>query len=173
MRNLYELYKRGIISEDELNKVTQKEELEKINRLNKVYKNYNTKDVNTNRFSKKEKQKAEVVDLDNVLDSVLEAEFKEFKNGLMKKSKEEIFDSAYEITAKQEIKDELKYMKLHRAEIEMLILQDDILNEFYHDWLDDDTPLGESMQPCIEESIAVLTKYIGKRFNLSREKDER
>ena len=43
MRNLYELYKRWIISENELNKVTQKEELEKINRLNKVYKNYNTK----------------------------------------------------------------------------------------------------------------------------------
>ena len=65
----------------------------------------------------------------------------------------------------------LKYMNLHRAEKEMLILQDDILTEFYHDWLDDDTPLGDSMKPCIEESIAVLTKFIGKRFNLKREKD--
>ncbi len=95
----------------------------------------------------------------------------EFKKEMLKKSKEEIFESAYEITSKEEIKDTLKYMNLHRAEKEMLILQDDILTEFYHDWLDDDTPLGDSMRPCIEESIAVLTKYIGKRFNLKREKD--
>ena len=47
----------------------------------------------------------------------------------------------------------------------MLFLQDDILNEFYHDWLDCDVPLGDSMQYCIEESVATLTKYMGKKYN--------
>ena len=113
------------------------------------------------------------INTDNALDYLLEKEFEKFKENMMKKSKEEIFDSAYEITVKKEIKDELKYMNLHRAEKEMLTLQDDILNEFYYDWLNEDTPLVDSMKPCIEESIAVLTKFIGKRFNLKREKDER
>ena len=56
-------------------------------------------------------------------------------------------------------------MDLHDAEKEMLFYQDDILNEFYHDWLDCDVPLGDSMQYCIEESIATLTKYMGKKNN--------
>ena len=108
------------------------------------------------------------INTDNALDYLLEKEFEKFKENMMKKSKEEIFDSAYEITVKKEIKDELKYMNLHRAEKEMLTLQDDILNEFYYDWLNEDTPLVDSMKPCIEESVSTLTKYIGQRFNLSR-----
>ena len=106
------------------------------------------------------------INTDNALDYLLEKEFEKFKENMMKKSKEEIFDSAYEITVKKEIKDELKYMNLHRAEKEMLTLQDDILNEFYYDWLNEDTPLVDSMKPCIEESVSTLTKYIGRRFNL-------
>ena len=108
------------------------------------------------------------INTDNALDYLLEKEFEKFKENMMKKSKEEIFDSAYEITVKKEIKDELKYMNLHRAEKELLTLQDDILNEFYYDWLNEDTPLVDSMKPCIEESVSTLTKYIGQRFNLSR-----
>ena len=42
---------------------------------------------------------------------------------------------------------------------------DDILHEFYHDWLDCDVPLGDSMQYCVAESIATLTKYMGKKKN--------
>lgn len=121
--------------------------------MDKFFKrNKNTKNINT----------------DNALDYLLEKEFEKFKENMMKKSKEEIFDSAYEITVKKEIKDELKYMNLHRAEKEMLTLQDDILNEFYYDWLNEDTPLVDSMKHCIEESVSTLTKYIGQRFNLSR-----
>ena len=121
--------------------------------MDKFFKrNKNTKNINT----------------DNALDYLLEKEFEKFKENMMKKSKEEIFDSAYEITVKKEIKDELKYMNLHRAEKELLTLQDDILNEFYYDWLNEDTPLVDSMKPCIEESVSTLTKYIGQRFNLSR-----
>ena len=155
--SLFELYKRGKITEEELKRATG---------IDKVYRNYKN-----DKSHKKDENETKDFSIDSTLERVLENEFEEFKEETLKKSKEEIFESAYEITSKEEIKDNLKYMNLHRAEKEMLILQDDILNEFYHDWLDDDTPLGESMRPCIEESIAVLTKFIGKRFNLKREKD--
>ena len=157
--SLFELYKRGKITEEELKRATG---------MDKVYRNYKN-----DKSHKKDENETKDFSIDSTLERVLENEFEEFKEETLKKSKEEIFESAYEITSKEEIKDNLKYMNLHRAEKEMLILQDDILNEFYHDWLDDDTPLGDSMKPCIEEAIAVLTKFIGKRFNLKREKDER
>ena len=155
--SLFELYKRGKITEEELKRATG---------MDKVYRNYKN-----DKSHKKDENETKDFSIDSTLERVLENEFEEFKEETLKKSKEEIFESAYEITSKEEIKDNLKYMNLHRAEKEMLILQDDILNEFYHDWLDDDTPLGDNMKPCIEESLAVLTKFIGKRFNLKREKD--
>ena len=156
--SLFELYKRGKITEEELKRATG---------INNIYRNYKN-----DKSHKKDENETNDFSIDSTLERVLENEFEEFKEETLKKSKEEIFESAYEITSKEEIKDTLKYMNLHRAEKEMLILQDDILNEFYHDWLDDDTPLGDSMKPCIEESIAVLTKFIGKRFNLKRKKDD-
>ena len=113
----------------------------------------------------KEYENIKVIDLDLALETKLEREFNHFKRGLKKLPKNKIINKAYEITAKEEIKDTLINMELHDAEKEMLFYQDDILNEFYHDWLDCDVPLGDSMQYCIEESIATLTKYIGKKNN--------
>lgn len=117
----------------------------------------------------KEYENIKVIDLDLALETKLEREFNHFKKGLKKLSKNKIIDKAYEITSKEEIKDILINMDLHDAEKEMLFYQDDILNEFYHDWLDCDVSLGDSMQYCIEESIATLTKYMGKK-NISKER---
>ena len=117
----------------------------------------------------KEYENIKVIDLDLALETKLEREFNHFKRGLKKLPKNKIINKAYEITAKEEIKDTLINMELHDAEKEMLFYQDDILNEFYHDWLDCDVPLGDSMQYCIEESIATLTKYMGKK-NISKER---
>ena len=117
----------------------------------------------------KEYENIKVIDLDLALETKLEREFNHFKRGLKKLLKNKIINKAYEITAKEEIKDTLINMELHDAEKEMLFYQDDILNEFYHDWLDCDVPLGDSMQYCIEESIATLTKYMGKK-NISKER---
>lgn len=113
----------------------------------------------------KEYEKIKVVDLDLALQTKLEREFNHFKKGLKKLPKSKIIDKAYEIVVKEEIKDMLTYMDLHDAEKEMLFLQDDILNEFYKDWLDCDVPLGDSMEYCIEDSVATLTKYMGKKNN--------
>ena len=105
------------------------------------------------------------INLDCELERKLEREFNNFKKDLNKLPKNKIIEKAYEITSKEEIKDTLINMDLHELEKEIIVLQEDVLNEFYHDWLDCDVPLGESMQYCIEESVATLTKYMGKKNN--------
>ena len=117
----------------------------------------------------KEYENIKVIDLDLALETKLEREFNHFKKGLKKLPKNKILEKAYELVCKEEIKEELKYMQLHDAEKEIIFMQDDVLNEFYHDWLDEDTTLGESMQNSISESIATLTRYIGKK-NSQRER---
>ena len=117
--------------------------------------------INKNEY-KSNKREIEKINLDDALERKLERELKYFKKELKKLPKEKIIEKAYELVCREEIKEELKYMDLHEVEKEMLILQDDVLGEFYKDWLDD-TSLGESMQNTIGESIATLTKYIGKR----------
>ena len=104
----------------------------------------------------------EIIDLDNALETMLEREFIYFKKGLKKLHKGKIIDKAYELVCKDEIKEELKYMELHDAEKEMMLIQGDILDEFYKDWLNEDAQLGESMQNSISESIGMLTRYMGK-----------
>lgn len=117
----------------------------------------------------KEYENIKVIDLDLALETKLEREFNHFKKGLKKLPKNKILEKTYELVCKEEIKEELKYMELHDAEKEIIFMQDDVLNEFYHDWLDEDTTLGESMQNSISESIATLTRYIGKK-NSQRER---
>ena len=110
----------------------------------------------------------EIVDLDDALETMLERELKYFKKGLKRLPKGKIIDKAYELVCKEEIKEELKYMELHDAEKEMMLIQGDILDEFYKDWLDCDVTLGESMQNSIEESIATMTRYMGRRNSKER-----
>ena len=50
-------------------------------------------------------------------------------------------------------------MELYPLEVNILLQQENILNEFYHDWLNVDTPLGEVLENSIEESIAMVTRY--------------
>ena len=108
----------------------------------------------------------EVIDLDLALETMLEREFNQFKRGLKKLPKGKIIEKAYELICKEEIKEELKYMELHDAEKEMMLIQGDILDEFYKDWLNEDAQLGESMQNSISESIGMLTRYMGKMRGL-------
>lgn len=105
------------------------------------------------------------IDLNNALAEKLDKEYKEFCNKIMLKDKKEIFDKAYEITVKDEIKEELKNMEMYDAEKEIIIAQDNILNEFYYDWLNSDIPLGDVLRCDLEESIATLTRYMGRKNN--------
>ncbi len=93
------------------------------------------------------------------LNEKLEKEFKEFCEVLKTKTPEEIIERAYEITVKEELKDEIVNMDLHDKEIEIMLEHKNLLTEFYHDWLDCDTPLGESLRENLQESVAIITRY--------------
>lgn len=95
----------------------------------------------------------------NSLDEKLDNEFTSFCENVKTKSPQEILNSAYEITVKEEIKDSLKSMDLYPLEVSDLLKQKDILSEFYHDWLNVDTPLSEVLENSIQESLAMVTRY--------------
>lgn len=145
---------------------------------NKLYKEFKIKNVQDYKYNKsycknssKNKKKTKF-NIDKALANKLDREFKEFCQNLMKKDKTVILDSAYEITVKDELKEEIKNMDLYEEEKEMMFLQEDLLNEFYHDWLDCDTPLGDSLKECLEESVATLTRYMGKKKNIVINKND-
>ena len=110
------------------------------------------------------------MDIKEKLNIELDKEYKKLCDELKRKSKEEIIESSYELTVKEELKEEIKNMDLYDKEILIMTEQKDLLNEFYHDWLDTDVPLGEVLRNTIEESVATITRYYNKqnRFNPSK-----
>ena len=124
---------------------------------------------NNNLLNKIEYEKDEkgiqIIDLDNALETMLDRELNQFKKELKRLPRGKILEKAYELVCKEEIKEEIKYMELHDAEKELMLIRGNILQEFYNDWLDEDTTLGESMQNSISESIAMMTRYMGKMKN--------
>lgn len=124
-----------------------------------------TLDEYRSKLEEYKRKNGEIIDLDIAFEDKLEKEFIDYCNRLLKKDKNTIINSAYEKIVKEEIKDELKNMDLHDKEKECMLLQEDLLNEFYHDWLDCDTPLGESLRDNLQESIAVLTRYYKNKNN--------
>lgn len=134
----------------------------KYDSLLKAYKDYQRGMISLDEYYSIEKEIKEN-NFDLLLEEKLENEFKTFCEKLKTKTPEEIIEKAYEITVKEEIKEELKNMKLHNQEKVIMIEQDDLLTEFYHDWLDTDIPLGDSLRGTLEESISSLTRYFGKQ----------
>ncbi len=97
------------------------------------------------------------------LNMKLDEEYQKLCNEIKTKSKQEIIARAYELTVKDEIKEEIKNMDLYSKEIQIMTEQNNLLNEFYHDWLDTDVPLGEVLRDTIQESVANVTRYYKKQ----------
>ena len=97
-------------------------------------------------------EKSLQLDLYVQFEDKLNKELKQFKKNLKRKSKNEIMDTAYELTCKEEIKQEL--LNLDDDKKEFLYLQNEnILNEFYSNWLKYDSPLSDSIRDSIDETI--------------------
>lgn len=110
-------------------------------------------------------QEENSLELHKNLEKKLIDEYAKFTTEMLKKTNYEIMNCAYEITCKQEIQDVLRYSDLDDNEIKALLDEDDILNDLYQDWLDDDSQLYDSMEICILDSVANVTKYYNKRQN--------
>ncbi len=110
-------------------------------------------------ISYEEYEKLSKEDLDIKLSNKLDKEYEDFYKELMRKDKNVIFDKAYEKTVKEELKEEIKNMDLHDREKEIMLKVDNLLDEFYKDWLDCDIPLGESLRDNLQDSVVTLTRY--------------
>ncbi len=98
------------------------------------------------------REKSQQLVFDLQFEYKLNKELYQFKKNLKRKSKNEIINRSYELTCKEEIKHEL--LNLSDDKKEFLYLQDDdILSEFYNDWLKFDAPLVDSMRGSIDETI--------------------
>ena len=90
--------------------------------------------------------------LDIQFEDKLNKELNQSKKALKRKSKNEIMNKSYELTCKEEIKYEL--LNLKKKKKEFLYLQNEnILNEFYSNWLKYDSPLSDSIRDSIDETI--------------------
>lgn len=150
------------ISIQDLDNLLQANKEGKIDLLNKeieVIENLKNGDIVEEKYKHIIENNVKNLKEQNKLEEKLDNEFKDFCNKTKTKSPDEIIKSAYEITVKEEIKDNLKSMELFPLEVTALLKQNDVLNEFYHDWLNDDTPLGEVLENSIQDSIAMVTRY--------------
>ena len=130
---------------------------------NRFYKEYQEKDIQAFEYTKNlQKENAETeVNLDEGFYNKLDNELKEFYENLLEKGKEEILNSAYEITVKEQIVDILKDMNLHEIEKEILFLRDDLLAELYQDWLHYDATLKEPITDSVDKSISTILRNLG------------
>ena len=127
---------------------------------NRFYKEYQEKDIQAFEYTKKlQKENEETeLNLDEGLYNKLDNELKEFHGNLLEKGKEEILNSAYEITVKEQIRDILKEMNLHEVEKEILFLRDDLLTELYQDWLHHDSSLRDPITDSVDKSISTILR---------------
>ena len=136
--------------------------MEKNERLLRAYKDYQRGVISLEEYNSIANTTKDN-NFDFLLEEKLEKEFNTFREKLKTKSPEEIIDKAYELIVKEEIKEELKNMKLHDQEKVVMLDQSNLLTELYHDWLDTDVPLGDVLKDTLEESVATLTRYYGKQ----------
>lgn len=115
---------------------------------------------NNNEISETEEEK-----LLEKLQDKLEKEYQEYLENVMSKSKKEILESAYEITAKEEIKDEIVYFQLSAFEIKALLSRKNLLNDLYGDWLITDIQLGDVLVDSLIDSILKITNRFSKQQN--------
>lgn len=126
------------------------------------------------KLAERQNNRGNIKDLTEILNQKLEREFKDFCDKMEEKKPKEIVKKAYEITVKEELKEEIKNMRLEEKEKAIMIDQNDLLTEFYHDWLNTDIPLGESLRDTLEDSVVMITRYYGKqnKFRIDEEIDK-
>ncbi len=94
------------------------------------------------------------------LQNKLNEEFKNYKNQLLKETKENIFEQSYQTNIKEEIKDFIFEIstQLSINDLESLYNTKDILNILYNDWLKYDSPFSTYLENCIFESVENIKK---------------
>lgn len=107
----------------------------------------------------------------DILFQKLERELKDFKNNVKEKGVDFAIDKAYELTVKQEIIDSIQYdTELSKKEIKALLSKDNILDEFYSDWLSFDGNMRENLNYSVEKTLDILSDEYKKEKNKNKNK---
>lgn len=107
------------------------------------------------------------------LDEKLDKEYQNFLEEIRSASKDKILSSSYELTIKEEIRLLIKSMDLHPKEVNLMLNIENILHEFYIDWLDIDIDLGEVLSYSVNDSIASVTKNYNLKEKQNKEEMEK
>ena len=94
---------------------------------------------------------------EKLLNTKLGKEISTLKEKMLHKfTAEEIFERAYEIAVKEQIKDEILFRDLTETQLMALLKSDNILDEFYNDWLGEDTRLGKILENSIDITLDIM-----------------
>lgn len=85
----------------------------------------------------------------------LTAELKQFKDEMLKRPKEQIYEKAYKIMAMQYIYDQLTDYLYHLSDVEIgcLLGQKDILERIYYEWMEEPLIEEEDLNECIKQFV--------------------
>lgn len=88
----------------------------------------------------------------------LERELKKYKAYIKEQGVDFAIDKAYELTVKQEIIDCIAYdSDLSKEQIKALLKFDNVLDEFYDEWLNTDGNLREHLNYSVNKSVEHIT----------------
>ena len=108
--------------------------------------------------------------MENKLYEKIEDELKKFKLKVQEKGVEYAIEKAYELTAKQEIIDSIKYdHALSNSEIKALMSKENVLDELYDDWLS----YGKNMREDINYSVDKSLETISDKYKKDRKKTQK
>lgn len=96
----------------------------------------------------------------------LENEFSKYADNIIKNyTPEQILKKSYETTVKEQLKDEITNRDLSKEQIRALLKTDNLLDEFYNDWLDEDSRLGEILENSIDTTLDIVETNFNKVKN--------
>lgn len=94
----------------------------------------------------------------------IEKEFNKFKQDLLKNAiPENIFDKAYEITFKEQIKDIVNNMMFDKEELKILLKTDNIIDKLYSHWEKSEGYIWEGLEDNVNGKIGnIIRNYHNK-----------
>lgn len=92
------------------------------------------------------------------LDEKLDSEYNNYVEILKQESKDEIIKNAYKLTVKEQIKEEIKDRNLDKDEIKALLQENNVLDNCYDRWIDDDSKLQEAFEFIVDDEIEEITE---------------
>lgn len=95
----------------------------------------------------------------------VEGELANFKEELRQKTPDEIIEKAYELTVKKGIIGQLKEINLDNEELIALIEKNDLLSDFYENWMENDGKLDDILYYGMTEEIELIVNEYNKEIS--------